>query len=104
MIPTKLQKILKSQFGIDLYSTFSSSILDKLQHQIVSAIDTIKQSIANQGQDAMIAVVSNANNRWIHEYFDANENELISNKPKLSILSFVDNLQSKNWISIHTEL
>ena len=84
-----MQKILKSQFGIELYSSFSSSILNKLQYRVISAINKIKQSIVTQGQDVMIAVVSNANNRWINEYFESNNRDETGNKPKLSILSML---------------
>merc|ERR1711933_285433 len=60
--------------------------LEKLQYSIISAITKIRYSVTKQNKHLVIALVSNANTKWINEYLDYNDGEG-QNEPKLPILS-----------------
>ena len=67
IIPTRLQQIFQTNFGIEVYSPFTLSLFNKLEENIIAAIKEIKQTIEDKDQRVVMAVVSNADCAWIQQ-------------------------------------
>jgi len=87
IIPTRLHQVLGAYMNIDIWSKFTAPLFKTLEESIISTIKRIRQTIEDQNQKVVVAVVSNADTIWIEQCLKVDSHQIRGGPIKLHLLS-----------------